>query len=115
MSKNICQCPNPPGGQVVCEAHQIAICRVKNGVIESQCMTPSNRLDKFFMYQLDDEVNFDKNKDVLCELVYEITGERRFQDIKNFDEAMTILKEKFYEDKETNLIIKLDFPNKWKF
>jgi len=37
---NICDCPNPPGGQAVCEPNQLAICRVKNGVAQMQCLNP---------------------------------------------------------------------------
>lgn len=40
MTRNVCQCPNPPGGQVVCDSTQVAICRVKDGVLDSECLTP---------------------------------------------------------------------------
>lgn len=36
-NKNICDCPNPPGGRAVCELHQLAMCRVKDGVAHTQC------------------------------------------------------------------------------
>lgn len=38
MSQNICDCPNPPGGRVYCGPEQIAICRVKDGQLESFCL-----------------------------------------------------------------------------
>lgn len=38
--KNSCPCPVPPGGQAVCEAHQLAICRIKNNVVETACVDP---------------------------------------------------------------------------
>lgn len=38
--KNICNCPNPPGGQVVCEENQMAICIVQNGQSTYQCLSP---------------------------------------------------------------------------
>jgi hypothetical protein len=38
--KNICDCHNPPGGSVVCEAHQMAICIVINGVARRECHDP---------------------------------------------------------------------------
>jgi hypothetical protein len=38
MSGNSCDCPNPPGGRVTCRADQLAICRVIDGRIESQCI-----------------------------------------------------------------------------
>ena len=38
--KNTCKCPVPPGGVIVCEANQLAICRVVGGRIESECYDP---------------------------------------------------------------------------
>lgn len=35
---NTCPCPTPPGGHAVCEARQMAICRIKNGVVETACI-----------------------------------------------------------------------------
>ena len=40
MSSNVCGCPNPPGGQVVCEASQAAACIVDaNGHLLGTCVT----------------------------------------------------------------------------
>lgn len=39
-NKNICDCPDPPGGRAVCESHQLAICRVKDGVAQTECIDP---------------------------------------------------------------------------
>src|SRR3954468_19791344 len=39
-SKNICNCPHPPGGQANCEPQQLAICRVRDGQAHTQCMSP---------------------------------------------------------------------------
>lgn len=39
-NKSVCNCPNPPGGEAVCEAHQIAICRVKKGRVRTECINP---------------------------------------------------------------------------
>lgn len=39
-NKNTCQCPTPPGGSAVCEADQLAICRVKDGNLETYCLDP---------------------------------------------------------------------------
>src|SRR5262249_17385588 len=41
--KNTCNCPLPPGGVVVCEATQLAICRVVGGRVESECHNPPSR------------------------------------------------------------------------
>ena len=37
---NVCNCETPPGGQAICEPNQLAICRVKNGVAQMQCLNP---------------------------------------------------------------------------
>lgn len=39
MAKNVCPCPNPPGGQATCEEDQLAICRVVNGTPQFECIT----------------------------------------------------------------------------
>jgi hypothetical protein len=44
-NKNVCDCPKPPGGRAVCEPHQLAICRVVNGVTEMECVDPPTGLD----------------------------------------------------------------------
>lgn len=36
--KSICRCPTPPGGRAICESHQLAICRVRDGVAEAYCI-----------------------------------------------------------------------------
>ena len=38
--KNICDCDFPPGGQAVCEPHQIAVCAVINGIAHARCIDP---------------------------------------------------------------------------
>src|SRR4030095_1149190 len=37
---NTCNCPNPPGGQVICESHQMAVCYIESGVVRHQCLDP---------------------------------------------------------------------------
>ena len=46
MSRTICNCPTPPGGATYCEPHQLAICRVENGVKISECLDPPKDLLK---------------------------------------------------------------------
>src|SRR5262245_28442123 len=41
---NSCDCPKPPGGRVVCNDTQLAICRVKDGVPEMQCVDLPKKL-----------------------------------------------------------------------
>jgi hypothetical protein len=38
LSRNICRCPNPPGGQADCNEDQLALCRVVNGEAHTQCI-----------------------------------------------------------------------------
>ena len=45
-TKNICPCPQPPGGTVACEPNQLAICRVRNGVAEGECIDPPSGMGK---------------------------------------------------------------------
>lgn len=45
MSRNTCDCPKPPGGRVVCEAHQLAVCRVKDGQATHHCVDQKNYRD----------------------------------------------------------------------
>jgi hypothetical protein len=37
MAQNVCGCPDPPGGRVVCGPLEFAICRVENGKVYSEC------------------------------------------------------------------------------
>lgn len=36
---SVAQCPAPPGGQVVCEDNQWAVCEVKDGKVKARCFT----------------------------------------------------------------------------
>jgi hypothetical protein len=38
--KNECRCPSPPGGIHRCPADQLAICKVVDGQLETDCLTP---------------------------------------------------------------------------
>ncbi|MCZ4408347.1 hypothetical protein O3Q51_05975 [Cryomorphaceae bacterium 1068] len=42
---NVCECPNPPGGKVVCEPHQMAVCIVENGQQIQRCLDPVTTYD----------------------------------------------------------------------
>lgn len=44
-TKNICDCPLPPGGTVECEAHQMAVCVIKNGKARHLCLNPIETSD----------------------------------------------------------------------
>jgi hypothetical protein len=47
LAKNICQCPNPPGGQATCNEDQLAICRVVNNVAHTECIDAPDDLGSF--------------------------------------------------------------------
>lgn len=38
-AQSVAQCPAPPGGQVLCEANQWAVCEVKDGKVKARCFT----------------------------------------------------------------------------
>lgn len=40
---NVCNCPNPPGTVVKCDANQYAFCNIKDGQVVSTCITPDPR------------------------------------------------------------------------
>jgi hypothetical protein len=40
VNKNICICPNPPGGSATCEERQLAICRIVDGQPVTECISP---------------------------------------------------------------------------
>lgn len=40
MSETRCECQDPPGGGTTCEAHQMAICRIRNGQCHAACVDP---------------------------------------------------------------------------
>ena len=42
--KSACGCPDPPGGKISCDSNQLAICRVRHGRIEAECITPPEEL-----------------------------------------------------------------------
>lgn len=47
--KNICYCPNPPGGNIACAPHQMALCGIINGVTRQECLDPPANLSPFML------------------------------------------------------------------
>lgn len=43
---NVCNCPDPPGGQAVCSADQLAICRVVKGKVQTECHSPPSGISR---------------------------------------------------------------------
>lgn len=46
VTMNSCLCPKPPGGRVDCPDDCVAVCRVINGVAESECIPPDKTLNE---------------------------------------------------------------------
>ncbi len=62
MSKNVCKCPEPPGGEAVCEPHQLAICRIVDGRVHTQCVNPPASLDGGIFIEAPPVASFDATK-----------------------------------------------------
>lgn len=62
MAKNICQCPQPPGGRAVCEAHQLAVCRIIGGQVHTECVNPPASLSKGFSFAVSSTGAFDASR-----------------------------------------------------
>ena len=72
MGDNVCECPHPPGGKVVCSSMQIAICRVMDGEVRSFCIDPPK---KFNELTLSGAEGFE---DFLYDTLYAVTQEERW-------------------------------------
>jgi hypothetical protein len=105
MAKNICNCPNPPGGIVECESRQIAICQVKDGIIISKCINPLIKPKRFGELKIaDNEVN---------PLAYRITGDSSFLVEKNSLRARHMLSRGVYINNESGEVTTFNLPTVW--
>lgn len=86
MSSNICNCPDPPGGQVACEPNQMAVCIVKNGRARTQCLDP---------------IDSDRSSAIVNWSLTEITGIARSQDETITEDDIKILFSQMYFEYET--------------
>lgn len=108
MGSNVCDCPQPPGGQVSCGANQIAICRVVNGVVRSFCMDPPDNLRDLGYFQALPNAKF------IFDILYQVTGEERWRGSKApFREALNILKKGYYKNAATGVAIQLKLPRQF--
>lgn len=96
---NICDCPDPPGGIVICEPDQLAICRIKSGHLRSECKGPPQLLRP----GLNRAVYFNW-------ALAEITEEERRVHALIDDREWKILREGVYSDSRHNLFIVFRFP-----
>lgn len=102
---NRCECPMPPGGHISCRRDQLAICRVRNGVIDAECADLPKDLkgirghfgdarDKWFISRI---------KDVPLRSIGKVT-----------DADRRMLKEGSYTDPESGMLVKFRVPDKGK-
>ena len=85
MPTNSCPCPNPPGGKVVCEPHQLAICKIVNGELIQRCIDPiktrsSKALVDWTINMITDKPNLNRsfsNQDLLMLLKGEYTDDKQ--------------------------------------
>lgn len=103
-NKNICECPTPPGGRAVCEADQLAICRIKDGDPETYCLDPplSVRVAGMLGIDRDSYLNW---------ALSEITGAHRSLGAEMNNADRMILAQGIYEDPETGDTIKFRIPD----
>lgn len=95
---HICNCPNPPGGQAVCEEHQLAICRVLPGpppTSRTRCVTPPKNA------KADELANW---------ALSEITGEKRAPNQAVTSRELAILGAGSYEDTKGRFLVVFKLP-----
>lgn len=107
MNKNNCKCPKPPGGETICEANQIAICRIRNGEIEALCITPPGG-----MVLTIENLNF--HSSFTSYLMFEITNDPKWQRYSllasDFYEAFGILQRGSYVNPLTGDRTNINLP-----
>lgn len=107
--QNICDCPDPPGGRIVCAADQLAICRVKNEKILSGCFGPPFSIPNFGGLSAPDRLRY------LNWALIQITGDRRgSQQALTYDD-MNILQSNLYDDPKTGERISFRLPPMLRF
>ena len=100
---NICKCPNPPGGEVVCEQHQLAVCRVRDGEVISQCLNPPSALS----IASDEETN----RLQLANWVLAVVTNEPREDLETLGEIDTeILRRGSFHDARTGEKVSFTFP-----
>lgn len=100
---NTCNCPDPPGGQVVCDSDQIAICRVKNGRAEYLCISPPRAIQLAVERQ-----GFDRGNLAVANWVLSVvTGEDRDpeQSLSGYD--LHVLDQEQYETGDGTITFRL--------
>jgi hypothetical protein len=101
---NFCQCPTPPGGEVNCGPHQLAICRVKDGKVHSQCIDQPGAFADLNATELEIA-----RRNWALQI---ITGTKRVWKQKLVDEDKQILMEREYHNEKTGEVVTFSLP--WK-
>src|SRR6266568_9581822 len=96
---NVCDCPNPPGGIVICEPDQLAICRIKNGQLRGECTGPPRPLTS----SLNRALYFNW-------ALGEITETRRGLHQPIHDSEWLILREGIYSEPLKKVLVQFRFP-----
>lgn len=104
-NKNVCQCPIPPGGSAVCEADQLAICRVKDGNLETYCLDPPIPVRATAAFGAKGRARY------MNWALAQITGYRRSLSSDMSASDMRILEQGIYHDRETGETIKFRIPD----
>jgi len=97
IAENSCDCPDPPGGRITCEDHQVAFCRVKNGKVYGECKTPPKEAS---------QGNAQKAW-ILSELIGTTINP---SDITKKFELQRILRERRYINPRTNEVVTFSLP-----
>ena len=92
MSTNSCLCPNPPGGKVICESHQLAICKIVNGEIIQRCIDPIPTIN---------------SKDLLDWTINKITGKPNLSRQVSNQDLLMLLKGEYTDEKQS---VKFNLP-----
>jgi hypothetical protein len=102
--KNICQCDNPPGGDVLCEPDQLAICIVNNGVAKRECMDAPD--------DLGDLVNLTRQQTIryLNWALSHITGQIRLLSSPISSQDRAILSQGRYDNAVTGDVVTFSLP-----
>lgn len=103
--KNICNCNNPPGGTVVCEPDQLAICIVNNGIAQRECIDSPDDLRDLSSLTPGERVRY------LNWALSNITGEIRRLSSSISNEDLAILSQGHYHNDATGDIVTFSLPD----
>jgi len=99
----ICNCPNPPGGQVICDNDQLAMCSFENGEVVSGCFSrPANLLT---IPSLNVRVQAGRNWALSL-----VTGTRRAYDQPIQYDELALLRSGTYTHSGTGKIVNFTLP-----